>query len=237
MRPYHSMLVFLFFAISSALAGMKSYDDARQLADADLQQALSVTLAQQDRFVITPDTIANYRSHLAIGELRDTAYLAYTLQGEIRPRCTMAAIWHISDQRPSAILSLMGVFWAISSVFWFRRKVKQLPLPTMAEASADDAEQLTLGGLRYSSADDHFYDANGQLVHLTPMQHQLLTMFFLTPSHELPRPVIANALWPKKPDATETLHTLVRRLKTVLATCSTLTISADRGRSYRLDDV
>lgn len=237
MRPYHSILVFLFFAISSALAGMKSYDDARQLADTDLHHALVQTMSMQQCDVITPDTIANYRANLSIIALRDSAYLSYSLRGKIEGRCSMAAIWHISDQRLSAVLSLLAAFWAISSVFWFRRKVKQQPLPTMMEMPADDSEALTLGGLRYSSADSHFYDACGHAVHLTPMQHQLLTMFFTAPSHELSRLSITETLWPKKPDATETLHTLVRRLKTVLATCSTLTISADRGRSYRLDDV
>ena len=66
------------------------------------------------------------------------------------------------------------------------------------------------------------------------MQHHLLTMFFLSPSHELSHREIADALWPKKPDASETLYTLIRRLKVVLSQHSSLTIIVDRGRSYSL---
>ena len=105
MKPRYAVVVFLFFAISSALSGMKSYQDTRDVIDADLQQALLVTLAAQDHCVITPDTIRNYRASLSIGELRDTAYLAYTLQGEIQAKCSTAAVFRLSDQRLSAPFS------------------------------------------------------------------------------------------------------------------------------------
>jgi DNA-binding response OmpR family regulator len=89
--------------------------------------------------------------------------------------------------------------------------------------------------LRYDEATQHFYNPQGEPVHLTPMQHHLLTMFFLSPQHELSHSEIADALWPKKPDASETLYTLIRRLKVVLAQHSTLTVVVDRGRSYKLE--
>ena len=45
---------------------------------------------------------------------------------------------------------------------------------------------------------------------------------------------ICDALWPKKPDAHETLYTLVRRLKPVIEQQSDLKIVSDRSKAYRL---
>ncbi|MBR5698486.1 MAG: helix-turn-helix domain-containing protein [Prevotella sp.] len=229
MKPRYAVVVFLFFAISSALTGMKSYQDTRDVVDADLQQALLVTLAAQDHCVITPDTIRNYRASLSIGELRDTAYLAYTLQGEIQAKCSTAAVFRLSDQRLSTLFAFLAACWAIASLWWYRRKTLAScsPLPV-------EGQDASFGGLRYDEDARHFYDQQNNLVHLTPMQHHLLTMFFLSPSHELSHREITEALWPKKPDASETLYTLIRRLKVVLAQHSSLTVTVDRGRSYSL---
>ena len=229
MKPRYAVIVFLIFAISSALSGMKSYQDTRAVVDADLQQALFVTLSAQDHCVITPDTIRNYRASLSIGELRDTAYLAYTLQGEIQAKCSTAAVLRLSDQRLSALFAFLAACWALLSLWWYRRKTLATCSPLLLEA-----QDGSFGGLRYEETTQHFYDQQNNLVHLTPMQHHLLTMFFLSPSHELSHREITDALWPKKPDASETLYTLIRRLKVVLAQHSSLTIIVDRGRSYSL---
>ena len=69
---------------------------------------------------------------------------------------------------------------------------------------------------------------------LTPMQQQLMEMFFRSPSHLLTKSEICEALWPKKDDASETLYTLIRRLKPVIEQHSKLKIEADRGRAYEL---
>ena len=66
------------------------------------------------------------------------------------------------------------------------------------------------------------------------MQHQLMELFFLSPTHSLTKAEICDALWPKKPDATDTLYTLIRRLKPVIEQHSDLKIEADRGRAYEL---
>lgn len=70
---------------------------------------------------------------------------------------------------------------------------------------------------------------------LTPMQHQLMMMFFQSPSHSLSKAEICEALWPKKPDATDTLYTLIRRLKPIIEQHSDLKIESDRSKSYRLE--
>jgi DNA-binding SARP family transcriptional activator len=59
-------------------------------------------------------------------------------------------------------------------------------------------------------------------------------MFFLSPSHSLTKAEICDALWPKKPDASDTLYTLIRRLKPVVEQHSDLKIESDRSKSYHL---
>ena len=66
------------------------------------------------------------------------------------------------------------------------------------------------------------------------MQHQLMEMFFLSPTHSLTKSEICAALWPKKPDASETLYTLIKRLKPVIEQHSDLKIESDRGKAYEL---
>ena len=61
-----------------------------------------------------------------------------------------------------------------------------------------------------------------------------MEMFFRVPSHRLTKTEICEALWPKKEDASETLYTLIRRLKSVVEQHSDLKIEVDRGRAYEL---
>ena len=71
-------------------------------------------------------------------------------------------------------------------------------------------------------------------VKLTPMQQQLMEMLWLSPSHKLSKTEICDALWPKKEDASETLYTLIRRLKPIIEEHSDLKIESDRGKTYGL---
>ena len=45
---------------------------------------------------------------------------------------------------------------------------------------------------------------------------------------------ICDQLWPKKPDASDTLYTLIRRIKPIIEVHSSLKIESDRGKSYSL---
>ena len=88
------------------------------------------------------------------------------------------------------------------------------------------------GGLALQ--DGRFVNAKGCEVKLTPMQQQLMEMLWLSPSRQLSKTEICDALWPKKPDANETLYTLIRRLKPIIEEHSDLKIESDRGKSYGL---
>lgn len=55
------------------------------------------------------------------------------------------------------------------------------------------------------------------------------------PGRSLDKQSICQVLWPGKPDASETLYTLVRRTKQALEREGRYAISSERGRSYRID--
>ena len=109
-----------------------------------------------------------------------------------------------------------------------RRKIQRLCLVDIPY-SCDD-----FGGLHFSEAEHRFYDEQGQAVKLTPMQQQLMEMFFHSPTHQLSKAEISEALCPKKEDANETLYTLIKRLKPVIEQHSNLRIEAERGKAYRI---
>jgi DNA-binding response OmpR family regulator len=66
------------------------------------------------------------------------------------------------------------------------------------------------------------------------MQQQLMEMLWQSPTHQLSKAEICDALWPKKEVASETLYTLIRRLKPIIEEDSDLKIKSDRGKSYGL---
>jgi DNA-binding response OmpR family regulator len=162
-----------------------------------------------------------FNSYLKLDELRGNAVLAVTTrQNGLRcePKCSVATIFAMSDQRPASILWTVALLWGFYC-FWHYRKRGAL---------------VAFGGLAYSEAEGRFYDAKGQQVRLTPMQQQLMEMFFRSDSHQLSKTEICDALWPKKDDANDTLYTLIRRLKPIIEAHSDLKIESDRGRAYEL---
>lgn len=137
--------------------------------------------------------------------------------------CSMADVLSMSNQRTSLTLTLMAMIWAIASLYYHRRKQ-----PWNHEADM-------FGTMCYSQDEDSFYNQeNGQAIKFTPMQHQLMQLFFNNTHHQLSKQEICDALWPKKPDASETLYTLIRRIKPVIEQNSNLIIESERGKSYRL---
>ena len=133
-----------------------------------------------------------------------------------RPQVSTATILSLSDQRPSMILWSMVLLWSLFCLYQHRR-LSALGL---------------YGGLALQ--DGRFVNAKGCEVKLTPMQQQLMEMLWLSPSRQLSKTEICDALWPKKPDANETLYTLIRRLKPIIEEHSDLKIESDRGKSYGL---
>lgn len=138
-------------------------------------------------------------------------------------RLSVASILGMSDQRIPAACMISAFLWAMLSWLYLRKK-------------QEGSEAVTgFGGLVYSEVDQRFYTAAHTPIRFTPMQQQLMLLFWNAPSHSLTKEDICAALWPKKEDANDTLYTLIRRLKPIVEEHTNLKIVADRGRNYSLE--
>lgn len=238
MKRSHALIVLLVLIGSTVVSSLHGYGSAKARVDADLRQALALTMQEQPSDVITADTIRVFNSHLQMAELRGRATLAVdTRQRHFRcyAHCSEATVFSLSDQRPATALLMLTVAWAALCLFWRRGRKDLVPaaLPAAKPIIFNASPSQEYGGL--CLADGTFISAaTGEEVHLTPMQHQLMELFFRSPRHVLSKTEICEALWPKKDDPSETLYTLIRRLKPIVEQHSALRIASDRGRAYRL---
>lgn len=222
----YAVIVLFALIIASAFTSLDSFRSTRKMVNEDMDRALALALEEQQSDVISQDTIRTFNNHLQIAELRGKATLAVDTRGrqfKAYAHCSEATIFSLSDQRPATILWVLTGLWAM--LIWYRSFSGKYRLKSKGNA---------FGGLTYSEEDGCFYASDGCQVQLTPMQHQLMEMFFHSPSHTLSKAEICNTLWPKKPDASETLYTLIRRLKPVVEQHSDLKIESDRSKAYRL---
>ena len=225
MKQKYALAVLFALILASSLTSFGCYSSTSRQVNEDMSRALALTMEEQQSDVITQDTIRTFNSHLQIAALRGKATIAVDgspVNFKPYARCSEATIFSLSDKRPTAILWAVTLVWAAFCFYRRRQDVIQL------------AGMLQYGGLCYAETEGAFYDARGQRIKLTPMQQQLMEMFFRSDSHLLTKTEICDALWPKKPDANDTLYTLIRRLKPVVEQHSDLKIESDRGRAYEL---
>ena len=223
-QKYLVIVLFGLIAVSGATS-FSSYRVTERLVEDDMSQALASALAEQQSDVISADTIRVFNSHLQMEALRGQAMLAVNTKQKgfkCEARCSAATIFAMSDQRPASVLWTVTLLWAVFCFYRHRRQISLL------------AGMSQYGGLTYAESEGRFYAADGNQVKLTPMQHQLMELFFQSPSHSLTKTEICDALWPKKPDASETLYTLIRRIKPIIEEHSNLIIESDRGKAYAL---
>ena len=218
MKQRYAVVVLFALIIASSMVSLTSYKATEELVTADMNQALAKALDEQQSDVISADTIQVFNSHLQIEGLRGNAVLAVdTKKGFCpRPQVSTATILSLSDQRPAMVLWSMALLWGLFCMNRYRRSI------TLG----------LYGGLTLKEG--NFVDAKGCIVKLTPMQQQLMEMLWQSPKHQLSKAEICDALWPKKPDASETLYTLIRRLKPIIEEHSDLKIESDRSKSYAL---
>ena len=221
MKQKYLVIVLFGLIMASGATSFKSYQATERMVTDDMGQALAQTLAEQQSDVISCDTIQVFNRHLQLEQLRGKAVLAVDTRQRgfhCYAKCSAATIFAMSDQRPASVLWTMALLWGFYC-FWKYRK--EVPL-------------VVYGGLAYSEKEKRFYNALGKQVKLTPMQQQLMELFFYSENHQLTKSEICEALWPKKPDANETLYTLIRRIKPIIEEHSNLKIESDRGKSYEL---
>ena len=224
--------IFLLVMLMAVVSAVTSYKATSTRISEDVNNALALTKYQMPCDVVSADTIRCYRNNITIAELRDTAYLAMrTVRKGNRQEteliaeanCDFSTIFMLSDQRASASLVVIGMLWLIGSSLYVRRHKPELIV-----------QGIAYGGLIFNN--DRFCNATGERIHLTPMQHTLLEMFLKSDDHTLTKQEICDRLWPKKPDANDTLYTLIRRIKPIIEANSNLKIESDRGRSYSLEE-
>lgn len=225
--PY---IVFSFLMLCALCTSISSYHRTEYMIAQDVNQALKQVLVKMPDNVVTTDTIRCYRNCLTIAELKDTAGIAMrTVRRDGRwetkmvaeANCNFAMTFMMSDQKASGSLLFIGMLWLLGSLWYVRRNKPELIV-----------QGLAYGGIVFH--DDKFMTVSGEEIRLTPMQHSLLEMFITTDSHTLSKQEICDQLWPKKPDASDTLYTLIKRIKPIIETHSTLKIESDRGKSYSL---
>ncbi len=216
---------------SAFCSSMCSYRSASDRIETDVNNALELTLAEMRCDVVSADTIRCYRNYLTIAELKDTACIAMRTvrRGErqetemvAEANCDPMTVFMLSDQRASGVLLFIGILWMMGSLWYMRRFKPELLV-----------EGLRYGGLIY--ANDKFMTTKGEQIRLTPMQHTLLGMFMNSENHSLSKQEICERLWPKKPDASDTLYTLIKRIKPIIEANSNLKIESNRGKSYSLE--
>lgn len=218
MKQQHAIIVLFALIVASCLTSFGCYSSTSQRVSEDMNQALALTMQEQQSDVISADTIRIFNSHLQLEALRGKAVLTVDTQKGFspQPQVSTATIFSLSDQRPSMILWSMVLLWGFFCMYRYRQYVAL----------------GMYGGLALQEG--RFVDAKGHVVRLTPMQQQLMEMLWMSPSHQLTKKEICDALWPKKPDANDTLYTLIKRLKPVIEQHSDLRIESDRGRAYEL---
>ena len=218
MKQQYAVIVLFALIVASTLTSLDSFRSTKRMVNEDMDRALAITLQEQQSDVISVDTIRVFNSHLQMEALRERAVLTVGTKNGFspRPQVSTATIFSLSDQRPSMVLWSMVLLWGLFCLYQHRKRMS-----------------LGLyGGLALQEG--RFIDAKGCVVKLTPMQQQLMEMFFQSPAHSLTKAEICAALWPGKPDANETLYTLIKRLKPVVERHSSLRITSDRSKAYRL---
>ena len=225
--PY---IVFSFLMLCALCTSISSYHRTEYMIAQDVNQALKQVLVKMPDNVVTTDTIRCYRNCLTIAELKDTAGIAMRTvrrDGRLETKlvaeanCSFATTFMMSDQKASGSILFVGMLWLLGSLWYVRRNRPELIV-----------QGLSYGGIVYNN--DKFMTQSGEQIHLTPMQHSLLKMFITAETHTLSKLEICDRLWPKKPDANDTLYTLIKRIKPIVETHSTLKIESDRGKSYSL---
>lgn len=225
------ILIFIVIMASAVSASICSYRRTENRILADVSNAFELALAEMPTDVVSADTIRCYRNYLTIPELKDTACIAMRTvcrNGHdetvmvAEANCNFMTVFMLSDQRASGILMFIAMLWMMGSLWYMRRYKSELLV-----------QGMNYGGIVFDG--DKFMTASGEQIHLTPMQYSLLEMFMNSEKHTLSKQEICEHLWPKKPDASDTLYTLIKRTKPIIEANSNLKIESNRGKSYSLE--
>lgn len=253
MKILRYMTIFpMLLIITSVIVGWRHYDKAKADMVRDLNQALEHVLASSATvdgvlgtlptsnggLMLTFDKDNNdFVSQLKIPALRDTACISYRM-GNLQKNETSASpvariysdtimlarrtdegmdiavtVKAYANPTVANILSHSNSIWPFAS---FITGIFMLCLMYMAQRMTIKTQSDTLS--------------------LTPMQEQLMQLFYASPSRTLTKEEICKILWPKKDNPEDGLYTFISRMKSSLASQSSLRIVNRRGREYVLVD-
>lgn len=214
----------LFFGLMAAWTSVQSYRITQREITNQLTEALLLTQADMPSDWLSTDTIRQFRGHIRQAELREKAGLAFytgeaddrlaglqsrelRLSSSVRARGYLTySGWQVWRMSDQRLTALLALLM-LASMAWSLRQFRMSPL------SGDKQNSLRL----------------------TPMQEQLVGLLMSAPEGRMSKQDICQALWPGKPDASETLYTLVRRTKQALEAEGRIRIASERGRSYRIE--
>lgn len=223
--------VFCFILLCALCASIWSFRSTEDRITADVNKALALVRAETPTNIVSTDTALRFRNYLTIAEIKDTAGITMRTirRGEqvvtemvAQPNCSPATVFRLSNQRASATLLFISALWMMGSLWYVRRRNPN-----------EQKRQLSYGGIVFTNG--QFTTKTGEEIHFTPMQHSLLELFMKSDTHTLTKQEICSQLWPKKPNASDTLYTLIKRTKPIVETNSNLRITSNRGRSYSLE--
>ncbi|MCQ2131027.1 MAG: helix-turn-helix domain-containing protein [Bacteroidales bacterium] len=215
MKSKLSSIVVVFLFLAAIFSGERSYKNARRYIVSDLNRALSETLARIQTNALTPDTVSLFRDNLVIPELKDSTYISYCLPGD-KPSGLCSEIMMLDEMEVRSYADI-----SFASVMGIADKRMPIALSALAFLWLFGSMALT------RKKQDPI------LARLTPMQRQLFDMFMSAEDGKLSKDDICNALWPNKPQAEETLYSLIRHFKSSIAG-SGYEIETRRGFGYRL---
>ena len=224
MKRTTPLLLMALFGLLTLWTSVQGYRIAQRKISNELTQALLLTQAEDPIDWLSTDTVRQFRSHIPTVELRDGAALSLCVGDEgIRAKGLCSRELRISPSvcaQGYLTYSAWQVWWMSDQRLTF--VLSFITLLCMA---------WSLRRFRLSSC----LDDKRNRPRLTPMQEQLVSLLMSAPSRSMSKQDICQALWPGKPDASETLYTLVRRTKQVLEAEGRMRIASERGRSYRID--
>lgn len=222
-RRYPLMLMFV-FGLLAVWTSLQSYKIARREITNQLTEALLLTQADAPRDWLSTDTIRQFRSHIRQPELRASAGLAlYAGDADDRSRGLQSRALSIT----SSVRARGYLAYSAWQVWWMSdQRLSALMALLMLVSMAASLRRFRMSPLSGDKQNNF---------RLTPMQEQLVGLLMAAPGHEMPKQALCQALWPGKPDASETLYTLVRRTKQALEGEDRMRIHSVRGGAYRLD--
>lgn len=148
--------------------------------------------------------------------------IAVTVKAYANP--TLASIFSHSGSGRPVVLFAAGLLTLGLMLVAQRMAMKSQFLPVSVDACPQVSSSACVSAIM------------PRVLNLTPMQEQLLELFYASPSRTLSREDICAALWPKKDNPEDGLYTFISRMKSTLASQSSLRIVNRRGREYVLVD-